>query len=60
MTNDLFVTNERTTVRVIGRAVRSLSLGMVALLGVGTLTATAAPPAPPPSVAKGNNWDVNR
>ncbi|MEV5964123.1 Calx-beta domain-containing protein [Kribbella sp. NPDC051952] len=37
---------------------RTLSLGMVALLGVGTLTATAAPPAPPPPVAKGNNWTV--
>lgn len=43
--------------RVIGRVVRSLSLGMVALLGVGTLTATAAPPAPP-SVATGNEWEV--
>ncbi|MEU4194771.1 Calx-beta domain-containing protein [Kribbella sp. NPDC026611] len=51
-------TNERTTVRVIGRAARSLSLGMVALLGVGTLTATAAPPVQPPSVAQGNHWDV--
>ncbi|HEU4946687.1 MAG TPA: hypothetical protein VFT31_05995, partial [Kribbella sp.] len=40
-----------------GRAVRSLSLGMVALLGVGRLTAVAAPPAPA-SVAKGNNWNV--
>ncbi|RZU18666.1 Calx-beta domain-containing protein [Kribbella rubisoli] len=43
--------------RVIGRTARSLSLGMVALLGVGTLTATAAPTTPP-SVAKGNQWDV--
>ena len=43
--------------RVIAHAVRTLSLGMVALLGVGTLTAVAAPPVPP-SVAKGNNWNV--
>ena len=43
--------------RVIAHAVRTLSLGMVALLGVGTLTAVAAPPAPP-SIAKGNNWNV--
>jgi len=44
-------------VRVIAHAVRCLALGMVVLLGVGTLTAMAAPPAPP-SIAKGNNWDV--
>jgi hypothetical protein len=44
-------------VRVIAHAVRTLSLGMVALLGAGTLTAVAAAPAPP-SIAKGNNWSV--
>jgi hypothetical protein len=44
-------------VRVIAHAVRTLSLGMVALLGVGTLTAVAGPPTPP-SVATGNNWNV--
>lgn len=43
--------------RVIAHAVRTLSLGMVALLGVGTMTAVAAPPAPP-SIAKGNNWNI--
>ncbi|WP_328518623.1 hypothetical protein [Kribbella sp. NBC_00359] len=43
--------------RVIAHAVRTLSLGMVALLSAGTLTAVAAPPMPP-SVAKGNNWNV--
>jgi hypothetical protein len=43
----------------MGRLARSLSLGMVALLGVGALTATAAPPpSHAQSVAKGNNWDV--
>ena len=57
-TNNLFVDNERTTVRVIAHAVRTVSLGMVALLGAGTLTAVAAPPVPPP-VAKGNNWGVD-
>lgn len=44
--------------RVTGRLIRSLSLGMVALLAVGTLTANAAPVLPPSSVATGNNWDV--
>ncbi|MFI5697145.1 Calx-beta domain-containing protein [Kribbella sp. NPDC051586] len=43
---------------MIGRTARSLSLGMVALLGVGTLTATAATLPAPPSVAQGNQWDV--
>ncbi|WP_405061260.1 hypothetical protein OG474_06350 [Kribbella sp. NBC_01505] len=41
---------------------RHLSLGMVALLGLGLTTApfaSAAPPAPPePTIAQGNNWDV--
>jgi hypothetical protein len=45
-------------VRVMGRLIRSLSLGMVALLAVGTLQANAAPELPPASVAEGNNWDV--
>ncbi len=44
--------------RVLGRLIRSLSLGMVALLGVGALPANAAPILPPSSVANGNNWDV--
>ena len=44
--------------RVLGRLIRSLSLGMVALLAVGTLQANATPNLPPSSVAKGNNWDV--
>ncbi|MDX3002913.1 Calx-beta domain-containing protein [Kribbella solani] len=52
---------------MIGRTARSLSLGMAALLGVGTLTAAAAAPEPPPAqesapvaakVAQGNQWDV--
>ncbi len=47
--------------REIGR-LRHLSLGMVALLGVGLITvpsasASTAPP-PAPTIAQGNNWDV--
>jgi hypothetical protein len=48
----------------MGRLVRSLSLGMVALLGVGALQANAVPDPdvrntpPPSSVAKGNNWHI--
>jgi len=48
------------TVREIG-SLRHLSLGMVALLGLGLTTApvaSAAPPAPAPKIAQGNNWDV--
>ncbi|TDD15461.1 hypothetical protein E1218_31395, partial [Kribbella turkmenica] len=44
--------------RVTGSLVRSLSLGMVALLSVGLLPANATPHRPPPSVASGHNWDV--
>ncbi|MFI5731895.1 Calx-beta domain-containing protein [Kribbella sp. NPDC051587] len=42
---------------------RHLSLGMVALLGVGLLSApaaSAAAPQPAPEIAKGNNWDVRQ
>ncbi|TCC60381.1 hypothetical protein E0H73_20825 [Kribbella pittospori] len=46
--------------RVIGRFRKSLSLGMVALLGVGVLPAlpATATPQAPPSLAQGNNWEV--
>ncbi|HEY9337402.1 MAG TPA: Calx-beta domain-containing protein [Kribbella sp.] len=37
-----------------GRTARNLSLGIAVLLGVGPLTATAAPPV----VAQSNHWDV--
>ncbi len=46
--------------REIG-SLRHLSLGMVALVGLGLTTApfaSAAPPAPTPKIAQGNNWDV--
>jgi hypothetical protein len=53
----LFV-DEGKIVRLIGRFTRSLSLGMVALLGAGLAPAVDAAAVPPQPVAKGNNWTV--
>lgn len=43
---------------MIGRTAQNLSFGIAVLLGVGSLPATAAPPAVSSVVARSNNWDV--